>query len=261
MIKIAFFDVDGTLIGFNNQGMPSSARQAIEALRQKGIIVCISSGRHLLDVQVLDLPAFDAYITTNGACCIVDDKVIHKRCIPEEDIERLILYLQGDNRFPCVIETADNAYLNFSNHWVEQLHSELHIRKSIICDFDQWATMARTGVEQMLCFFGEESDEKILRDVLPGSAIKRWCPYFTDVIEKDCDKSHGIDILLNHFNLSTDKAIAFGDGGNDITMLQHVGLGIAMGNAAETVKAVADYTTDTVENDGILKALQHFNII
>jgi len=55
--------------------------------------------------------------------------------------------------------------------------------------------------------------------------------------------------------------MAFGDGGNDISMLRHAGIGIAMGNAKDDVKAVADYVTDNVDEDGIMKALRHFNVI
>lgn len=55
--------------------------------------------------------------------------------------------------------------------------------------------------------------------------------------------------------------MAFGDGGNDIPMLKHVGLGVAMGNAAPHIQAVADYITASVDDDGILKALQHFHIL
>ena len=55
--------------------------------------------------------------------------------------------------------------------------------------------------------------------------------------------------------------MAFGDGGNDISMLQHAGLGVAMGNAKEEVKQKADYVTTSVDEDGIANALKHFGII
>lgn len=55
--------------------------------------------------------------------------------------------------------------------------------------------------------------------------------------------------------------MAFGDGGNDIPMLMHVPLSVAMGNAKEDVKSIASYVTDTVENDGIYKAMKHFQLI
>ena len=55
--------------------------------------------------------------------------------------------------------------------------------------------------------------------------------------------------------------MAFGDGENDIAMLEYVGIGVAMGNGKEAVKEAADYVTDTVENHGIEKALKHFGLI
>ena len=55
--------------------------------------------------------------------------------------------------------------------------------------------------------------------------------------------------------------MAFGDGGNDISMLKYVGIGVAMGNAKDDVKAIADYITDSVQEDGIVSALKHFDIL
>lgn len=55
--------------------------------------------------------------------------------------------------------------------------------------------------------------------------------------------------------------MAFGDGGNDVLMLKHVGIGVAMGNAEDEVKRAADYVTDSVDEDGVEKALRHFGVI
>lgn len=55
--------------------------------------------------------------------------------------------------------------------------------------------------------------------------------------------------------------MTFGDGGNDINMLEHAGIGVAMGNASDRVKAAADYITSSVDDDGIINALKHFNIL
>ncbi|MDR2980521.1 MAG: Cof-type HAD-IIB family hydrolase [Bacteroidales bacterium] len=255
MIKIAFFDVDGTLVDFKHTTPSVSTLTAIQQLKDRGIITCICSGRHILDVNVLNLPTFDGYITTNGASVMLGDKTLYKKYIPETDIQRLISYQQNEYRFPCIIETKDRSVLNFSDQWIEHLHKELIIRAPEIVPFDEWAATAQQGVDQMLCFFPPEKDEEMMREVFPGSAIKRWCDYFTDVIEKSCDKAVGIDIILDHLNLKPEQAMAFGDGGNDIGMLKHVGLGIAMGNASLEVQAVADYVTDSVSEDGILNAI------
>lgn len=255
-IKIAFFDVDGTLVDFKHDTPSESTLMAIQKLKDLGVFICICSGRHILDVNVLNLPTFDGYITTNGASVVLKNKELSKKLIPVSDIERLIAYQQTEDRFPCIIETKERSVLNFSNQWVEQLHQDLIIRTPELLPFDEWAAAAREGVEQMLGFFPPEKDEQLLQEVLQGSAIKRWCPYFTDIIESTCDKAAGIDLILDHLHLKPENAMAFGDGGNDISMLRHVGFGVAMGNANPEVKAAAKYTTDSVSNDGIWKAVE-----
>ena len=74
-------------------------------------------------------------------------------------------------------------------------------------------------------------------------------------------KAKGIEKLVNALGKTMKDTIAFGDGRNDIEMLSCVNLGIAMGNAADETKAVADYITDNVDCDGILKALKHFSFL
>ncbi|MBR5298612.1 MAG: HAD hydrolase family protein, partial [Parabacteroides sp.] len=82
-----------------------------------------------------------------------------------------------------------------------------------------------------------------------------------DVVSMGISKRVGIDKMLEHFHIGLDECMAFGDGGNDIQMLSHVGLGVAMGNASDEVKKYADYVTDSVDEDGIYKALKFFNVI
>ncbi|VTP96648.1 HAD hydrolase family protein [Sphingobacterium daejeonense] len=74
-------------------------------------------------------------------------------------------------------------------------------------------------------------------------------------------KKVGIDIFCKHFGIELENTMAFGDGGNDISMLKHVHIGVAMGNANPEVKEIADYTTDDVDNNGIWNALKHYGVI
>ena len=71
------------------------------------------------------------------------------------------------------------------------------------------------------------------------------------------DRAH----TLAHLGLTREQCIAFGDGGNDVTMLEYAGIGVAMGNACEEAKATADYVTDDIMKDGLAKALEHFGLI
>ena len=81
------------------------------------------------------------------------------------------------------------------------------------------------------------------------------------ITTKGCTKQQGIDEMIRHFGIRLDETMAFGDGGNDIPMIQHAAVGVAMGNALDGVKVVADHITDTVDNDGIAKALRHYGVI
>ena len=97
--------------------------------------------------------------------------------------------------------------------------------------------------------------------VMPHCEATRWNPLFTDVIPTGSSKQVGMDKILEYFNIPLEATMAFGDGGNDISMLQHAGISIAMGNASEQVKQAAQYVTAPIDEDGIAKALKHFGII
>lgn len=89
----------------------------------------------------------------------------------------------------------------------------------------------------------------------------RWCDTFADILPAGGGKPAGLAAMLDHLGLRREESIAFGDGGNDISMLEYAGVGVAMGNALPAVKAAADYVADSVDADGVEKALQHFGLI
>jgi hydroxymethylpyrimidine pyrophosphatase-like HAD family hydrolase len=82
-----------------------------------------------------------------------------------------------------------------------------------------------------------------------------------DVIPKEGGKVDGIQKIMERFGLAREEIMAFGDGENDRDMLLFAGIGVAMGNGKETVKAAADYVTDHIDQDGVEKALIHFGLI
>ena len=84
---------------------------------------------------------------------------------------------------------------------------------------------------------------------------------FYGYIPKDGGKNKGIDAIINHFGIKLEETMAFGDGGNDIDMLKHAGIGVAMENARDDVKEIADFITTSVDDDGITNALKHYNVL
>jgi hydroxymethylpyrimidine pyrophosphatase-like HAD family hydrolase len=103
--------------------------------------------------------------------------------------------------------------------------------------------------------------EKVIMPLLPHCSAGRWFPTFADVVAANNGKEKGMDEINNYFGFDLEETMAFGDGGNDIGMLRHAAIGVAMGNANETVKQAADYVTTSVDDHGVMNALQHFNII
>jgi Cof subfamily protein (haloacid dehalogenase superfamily) len=105
-----------------------------------------------------------------------------------------------------------------------------------------------------------EQETKIM-PLLKGCISSRWHPAFTDITAAGSDKKHGVEMISKHFGFSREEVMCFGDGGNDISMLQYAGIGVAMDNAEDMVKAEADYITTSVDDNGVRNALRHFNLI
>ena len=99
-----------------------------------------------------------------------------------------------------------------------------------------------------------------MADVLKNCDAHRWHPDFADIISKGNSKSTGIDAMLAHYGIKLDESMAFGDGGNDISMLKHAGIGVAMGNASEEVKKSADFVTASVDEDGVALMLKRMGL-
>ena len=94
---------------------------------------------------------------------------------------------------------------------------------------------------------------------MPNCKSARWTSLFADIIPIDGGENKGIDQMIKHYQINLGEVMAFGDGNNDIDMLKHVGVGVAMGNANDLVKAASDFVTDTINDDGIFKALKNLN--
>ena len=257
MIKAVFFDIDGTLVSFQTHEVPASTIEALAALRAKGVKVFIATGRQKGSINNLGSLEFDGYVTLNGGYCLADEQVIYKHAIPSEDIVSLIRYQQEVKRFPCALVEEDGLFQNYIDENAERLYGLLNFPHPPIRPLEE-----NTGkdVFQLIAFFDEEEEERIMA-ALPHCEATRWNPLFADVVPKGSNKAIGFDKIIAHYGIALEETMAFGDGGNDVEMLRHVGIGVAMGNAAADVQAAADWVTTNVDEDGILNALKKFSVI
>ncbi len=256
MIKAVFFDIDGTLVSFKTHEVPPSTIKALALLREKGIKVFIATGRHRVSINNLGDLKFDGYVTLNGGYCFVgEDKVVYKHHIPSADIDALIRYMHA-NPFPCAFVQEKQIYMNYIDATVQEMFDLLNFPAPPIAPLSD----IKGEVYQLIAFFPVGDEQKVMA-VLPHCEATRWNPLFADVVPGGGSKSVGIDHVLEYFNIKIEESMAFGDGGNDVAMLRHVGIGVAMGNSADDVKLSARYVTDSVDDDGIYNALKHFGVV
>ena len=256
--KAIFFDIDGTLVSFKTHSIPESTKTAIHQLKEKDIKVFISTGRALCNIDNLEGIEFDGLITLNGTYC-VDSKgeIIAHHLLSKESLDKLALYMEA-KPFPCVFMTDKGNFINYADDLMRSVYQFVNIAIPTIKPVSE---IIEHDVFQLSAFIDSDCETDLLTRILVDCDSSRWHPAFVDINLKNCNKAVGMDSFLAHFDIEREHTMAFGDGGNDISILKHAAIGIAMGNAHDEVKAAADYVTDSVDEDGISNALRYFNIL
>ena len=266
MIKAAFFDIDGTLVSFNTHKISESAKESIKQLREKGIKVFAASGRALFQIDNLKDIELDGYVTVNGGCCFVKDnenfKEIFRVSLDKEDLFSLMNYLDDkNNKFPCSLITSDSVFINYIDEIINILYGMANVKLPAVIDFNDYITNNYKDILQLNIFVDDNREKYIMNNVLKNSISSRWHFSFADVNPKGGGKDIGIDKIIEHYKIDLSETMAFGDGGNDLGMIKHAAIGVAMGNANDNVKEAANYITESVDDEGVYKALKHFNLI
>lgn len=258
MIKAIFFDIDGTLVGFQTHRMTDSLKDCLYELRAKGVKLFISSGRHVLVMNNLEGFPFDGYIAMNGAMTILDGEVIDHHPLPKE-VSLQIAESAGQLNVPCLV-FADNVYgINFENEKSQEISKMVDMSPGPSLDLKR--VVLEHDVYQYTLYVTEEEERQFLHPVLKGVDYPRWHPYFADIVPAGLSKSYGASKILERIGIGPDECMAFGDGGNDVPLIEYAGIGVAMGNSPDDVKAAADYVTDSVDDDGVITALRHFGVV
>ena len=257
MIKAIFLDIDGTMVSFDTHCVPENTREALRAARSRGVKIFVATGRHSSDINNLGDLEFDGYITLNGAYCRVGDEVVFKKSIPREEVEAFVRYEEEVENIACFFVEADCVSANMESKQTREMMELVHFTPRPIVASREFVDKE---LFQMTAFFPIERESEIMK-CLSGCASTRWYPTFTDIVAHGVDKSVGLKKLGEHFGICADEMMAIGDGGNDISMIKYAGTGIAMENASEEVKIVADYITTSVDNDGVGNAFRYFGIL
>ena len=260
MVKAVFFDIDGTLVPFGHHSIPDTTRAALQRLRDAGVKLFISTGRHPAWIDNLGDETFDGYVAANGSLCLLGDRKteIYRHEVDHEDVKRLVPFANS-HPYSFVVVPADGQI--FTTSYNDNFTTSQQMLRIPFVPIRKIEDALDMRVVQMMVFTDPETikRDRIFDDVLTHCLPTSWNPLFADIVPKGSDKGVGIRKMAEHFGIDISETMALGDGDNDIAMLRAAGIGVAMGQSAEAVKQAADYVTDTVDNDGVAKALDYFS--
>ena len=263
MYKAVFIDVDGTLIR-SDHGISEATFNIIQKLKEKNILVVLVSARPLSGIEpiaekigLLNYPI----ASLNGAYIALKGKIICEAKIDIDITNRVHDELQKYNATTIYYqqELWYSEVQNFNTDHEQKITSVPVIIQPFYQTLQYWR-INNTGANKLL-IISEEIVIKAIQDNLKQQFIidlniYTSKPIFLEIMNKQASKTNAVKLLMNRYNIKREETIAIGDNFNDKEMIEFAGTGIAMDNAPDEVKAIADYITDTNNNDGVSKALK-----
>ncbi len=275
--KMVCIDMDGTLLG-KGRKISNESKKVIKEIHDKGVEIVVTTGRiynnaayysHLLGVESPVIAANGAIVREKNT-----NKVIYENPIKTEECIRLIELLYKMNVF-FHFYTLDGIYCgNELTKFATKLYmtkqvgyDNLKIKYHVIKDLEKWKEFFRkTNVQITKCIAFSTKPDKIIKlkkelDKLNGIVYFGSGSRSVEINNKGVSKGKAVKALADYYGFKREEIVCIGDNENDISMIEYAGFGVAMGNAIDKVKKLADYITDTNKEDGVAKAIKKiFNI-
>ena len=274
-IKLIALDLDGTL--FNREGIITQASKAeLNRAAAQGVKIVISTGRPFngLPFEQIKDTAIEYALTTNGASvykiegkeCLYEDGMNVETILPILDwiLEREIhidIYMDGVGFTPV------RCRENIGRLAVpESLRKYMIETRTTVEDLKRYVSDCGKKIQKINLNFYPQPDgtlgyrDETIRFLKSLSAIEVVCGGFNnfEISKAGVTKSTGLDALTKHLGVTMEQTMAIGDSENDYSMINAAGLGVAMGNASDDIKAIADYITTSNEEDGVGEAIKKF---
>lgn len=245
-IKMILFDIDGTLIDMHARRISEKTLETLVRLKKNGFLLCIATGRSPVSLPPFEGVEFDAFLTFNGSYCFNKYRTIFSDPIPKDDVATIVQNAASIGR-PVALATRERLAANGKDADLEKYYSFAHLELEVAEDFDE---VAQEEIYQVMLGCTEAEYPAVMKGV-HHAKITAWWDRAVDIIPSDSGKGAAVEKLLGSYHLDKRQALAFGDGNNDIEMLQAVGTGVAMENASQRLKEVADDLCGHVAADGI----------
>ena len=270
-IKLLALDLDGTLLNEKKEITPRTWA-ALERARSQGVLVVPVTGRPAqgLPQVVRTMPGLRYVVSSNGAT--IRDIVTGETLLEKHlSADTCLLVLDKCAHVPMIRQAFRNGvgYLSQADYntlrdryaGTSMLQYHLDTRQVVPGTVAEFLAADRQPVEELFFLTDspqEKADLRALLTGLPGIGFADPFPNDLEVIAGDIDKGEALRYLLQRLGISPAQVLAMGDGGSDLPLLQAAGIGVAMANATESVKAGADYVTASCDEDGVALAIEKF---
>ncbi len=266
-IKIAFTDIDGTLLNSDRE-VSEMLKEQVDRITALDIPFILISSRmpsamtHLQrDLNIEGLPL----ICYNGGLVLVDGDIVDDISIAPTILED-IAELNNENKFHISLYNNNDWYVPSMDFWAKREENNTKVTpivKPIKEVIKLWIDEGK-GAHKVMCMGDKEHMDFVYAELgkLHGDKLHlyRSKDTYIEIANKKISKLTGIEELLacKYPKLNLDNCIAFGDNYNDIEMLKAVKIGVAVGNAKEEVLVIADVVSDINKKDGVAKAIKNY---
>lgn len=262
--KMIVLDMDDTLLR-DDHTISEHTKKALMAAQEMGVKVVLASGRPtyaMIDVaKELKLDNYGSYILSFNGAKIIDANTkeeLFSSTLPPETVHHLYDISQREK---VGIQTyiGDSIITETPNPYSDIEAEITGLPLNIVENFKESVT--DPVVKVLMLEDGEKLvhvEQKLQEEMRGQLSVMRSKPYFLEFTENGVTKGSSIEQLIKKIGITKEEVIAVGDSYNDLSMIKFAGLGVAMGNAPDDIKQVADHITDTNMNDGVAKVVEEF---
>lgn len=266
-IRLIALDLDGTLLS-SKKCLSERNREALLECMKQGIEIVPCTGRIWLGIPefIRNLPGLHYAITVNGAMIedVARHQVLDERKLDwKKAVEILRLAGNYETMYDIYIGKSGYGEARFMNHMEDygigpELEKMIRDTRIIVPDVIKEITDLAKPIEKINLFFGSAEERLRVRSVLLERGDVEVSASFSNNLEINgpgATKGEALLRLAAHLEIAPCETMGFGDGENDMTLIKNAGVGVAMGNAVESLKSEADYVTISNEEDGVAEAL------
>ena len=260
MIKMVVTDIDGTIYS-PETGITDNVKVCINKLVQNNIMVIIATGRTYSSAKTVadklgikyPLICYQGGLVNSYDGEILDVKYLDMAPAKEiiDDFRKRNIHLN--------VYVEDKLYVEDDNQYIKDYIGDKGIDYWKVNSFNE---LDFTKLNKLLAInYDTEFIDKLINELsnkYPQLYVVKSAKYFCEIANKQATKGNAIKFLANKYNFKLNEVMAIGDQNNDIEMVETAGIGVAMGNGTEQIKQKADYITDTIENDGFVKAINKY---